>query len=62
MKLVYVISRHTTANSAYKLHLPNMQTGQPWCKSHGRSFSVESTLADKPTCKRCLREATHGEN
>ncbi len=57
MKLVYIVSKHTTANSDYKLHLPNFVFGgQPLCKSHQRSFSIEFTEAEKPTCKRCLKE------
>lgn len=56
MELLYVISKHTTANSNYKLHLRNILTGQPWCKSHLRSATVETAEASKPTCKRCLTE------
>ncbi len=54
MKLVYVISRHTTPNSNYKLHLPNwLNGGMPLCGA--KSFSIERTKGEKPTCKKCLK-------
>ena len=62
MKLVYVIySRHTTANSNYKLHLPASAvdpnfTDLPFCFSHTRCHSYEITEGEKPTCKKCLKE------
>ena len=56
MKLVYIVSKNSTENSNHKLHLPHPITNQPWCKSHLRSFTIEFTEAEKPTCKRCLKE------
>jgi len=53
MKLVYVISKYTTENSNYKLHLSYAGTNQPYCQSHGRSFTTEVTDGIAPTCKRC---------
>lgn len=55
MKLVYVISRYTTANSNYKLHIPNPCNGNmPLCSSK-KAFSIEFTEGEKPTCKKCLK-------
>lgn len=54
MKLVYVISKYTNANSNYKLHLVN-NAGQPWCNSNKRSFSVEYVFGGTPTCKKCFK-------
>lgn len=53
MRLVYVISKHTTENSNYRLHIPHPYTNMPLCGA--KSFSVEYTEAPKPTCRKCLR-------
>ncbi len=54
MKLIYVISKLTTTNSNYKLHLSYANTNQPYCRRHGRSFTTEVTDGRLPTCKVCL--------
>lgn len=54
MRLVYIISKHTSPNSSYKLHIPNSyKNDMPLCGA--KSFSIEFTEGDKPTCKKCLK-------
>ena len=53
MKLVYVISKHTSTNSDYKRHIPNSYNhDKPVCGA--KSFSIEYDKGE-PTCKRCLK-------
>lgn len=55
MKLVYVVSKHTNANSDYKLHIPDPYNKlKPMCRSR-ESFSAEFVEGIKPTCKKCLK-------
>lgn len=54
MKLVYVISRHTTPNSNHRLHIPNpYNQDMPMCGA--KSFTIEHTDTPLPTCKKCLK-------
>ena len=50
----YVISRHTTANSNYKRHIIDAN-GEPLCKSHTRSFTLEYTN-EQSNCLRCVKK------
>ncbi len=50
-RVAYVISRHTSPNSNYKRHIIDAN-GQPLCKSHTRSFTLEYT-EEQCNCKKC---------
>ena len=51
-KTAYVISRYTTCN--YKRHIIDAN-GEPLCKSHTRSFTIEYTN-EASNCLRCLKK------
>ena len=53
-KTAYVISRHTTENSNYKRHIIDAN-GEPLCRSHTRSFTLEYTN-EQSNCLRCLKK------
>ena len=53
-KVAYVISRYSTANSNYKRHIIGAN-GQPLCRSHTRSFTLEYTNG-QCNCKRCVKK------
>ena len=55
MKLVYVVSKYTSANSNYKRHIPDIHNNdKPLCGA--KSFSIEYDEG-QPTCKRCIKIA-----
>ena len=53
-KTAYVISKHTTENSNYKRHTIDAN-GEPLCRSHTRSFTLEYT-SEQSNCLKCIKK------
>ena len=53
-KTAYVISKYTRENSNYKRHIIDAN-GEPLCKSHTRSFTLEYTT-EQCNCLKCAKK------
>ncbi len=58
MRVLYRISKRTTPNSNYALHIPLIENGKPICcqNESDKSLSSYEWTEGKPTCKKCLNK------
>ena len=54
-RTAYVISKYTSPNSNYKRHIIDAN-GQPLCRSHTRSHTLEYTT-EQSNCLRCVKKS-----